>query len=197
MFPFNQVKKVQGCYQRYEVRIVFSFTLKIFVLHGPDTDQKIRLLRQWVIQEIKMTHVVYEVSKQYFIFLAWITWSTDPVFHFWTWHYKVSRHLEKIKLLHSGKQSNLDWTKVLPEGWKSLNWPTVISIHREILIHKLTISFLQIAGGKICQKSSAKLSEQIFLMLCWLKRITWCLVVTVFPVIICLNKRMHYLTGSP
>lgn len=61
-------------------------------------------------------------------FLAWITWSTDPVFHFifWTWRYKVSRHLEKIKLLHSRKQSNLNWAKVLPEGWKSLNWPIVI-----------------------------------------------------------------------
>ena len=42
----------------------------------------------------------------------------------------------------------------------------------------------------------AKLSEQTFLMLYWLKRITRCFVVTVFPVIICLNKRAHHLTCS-
>lgn len=104
--------------------------------------------------------------------------------------------MEKIKLLHSREQSHLEWTKARPEGWKSLDWSVVVSVHREILIHKLTIDFLQRANGKICRESSVQLREQLFLMLCWPKRIMWWLVMTVFLVIICLDERMQCLTDS-
>lgn len=55
---------------------------------------------------------------------------------------------------------------------------------------------LKIACGRMCQKSSARLGEQISWRLCCLRRITSWLLMTVFLVIICLNKRMHYLSIS-
>lgn len=97
-----------------------------------------------------------------------------------------------MKLLHWSKQLHLDWAKVLPEGWKFLNWPAVIPVHRETF-HKLTVGFCRLLVAKCSRNLLLNLVNRYFLMMCWLNFVMGCYDFLVF---ICLNKRMCLLTVS-
>lgn len=90
-----------------------------------------------------------------------------------------------MKLLHWSKQLHLDWAKVLPEGWKFLNWPAVIPVHRETF-HKLTVGFCRLLVAKCSRNLLLNLVNRYFLMMCWLNFVMGCYDFLVF---ICLNKK--------
>lgn len=93
------------------------------------------------------------------------------------------------KIIHLRKQSNLEWAKVLPEGWKSPSWPIVILHHRETLIHKLTVVFHRLLVLKCITNLLNLVNSCVHLRLWWLG-------MTIFADFFFLKKRMHYLTHS-